>query len=34
MYSVDHNTYPHGLNDAGSVALAGLLSPTPYARRT
>jgi general secretion pathway protein G len=27
MYSVDHNTYPRGLNDAGSVALANLLSP-------
>jgi general secretion pathway protein G len=28
MYSVDHNTYPRGLNDAGSAALSPLLSPT------
>jgi general secretion pathway protein G len=27
MYSVDHNTYPRGLNDAGSGALGSLLSP-------
>jgi general secretion pathway protein G len=27
MYSVDHNTYPRGLNDAGAAALAAVLSP-------
>jgi general secretion pathway protein G len=27
MYSVDHNTYPRGLNDAGAGALQPLLSP-------
>jgi general secretion pathway protein G len=27
MYSVDHNTYPRGLNNAGSSVLTGLLSP-------
>jgi general secretion pathway protein G len=27
MYSVDHNTYPRGLTDAGGSALSGLLSP-------
>lgn len=27
MYSVDHNTYPRGLNDAGGSALTPLLSP-------
>lgn len=27
MYSVDHNTYPRGLNNAGGSVLAGLLSP-------
>ncbi|HKQ98589.1 MAG TPA: type II secretion system protein GspG [Candidatus Polarisedimenticolia bacterium] len=27
MYSVDHNTYPRGLNDAGSAALGPILSP-------
>ena len=27
MYSVDHNTYPRGLNNAGGSALTGILSP-------
>jgi len=27
MYSVDHNTYPRGLNNAGGSVLSGLLSP-------
>ena len=27
MYSVDHNTYPRGLNDAGSAAVSPMLSP-------
>jgi general secretion pathway protein G len=27
MYSVDHNTYPRGLTDAGGAALSNLLSP-------
>lgn len=27
MYSVDHNTYPRGLNDAGGAALTNLLAP-------
>jgi general secretion pathway protein G len=27
MYSVDHNTYPRGLNDAGGSALGPMLSP-------
>jgi len=27
MYSVDHNTYPRGLNNAPGSALTGLLSP-------
>jgi general secretion pathway protein G len=27
MYSVDHNTYPRGLNDAGAAVLSPLLSP-------
>jgi general secretion pathway protein G len=27
MYSVDHNTYPRGLNNAGGSVLTGLLSP-------
>lgn len=28
LYSVDYNTYPRGLNDAGASALTGMLSPT------
>jgi general secretion pathway protein G len=27
LYSVDYNTYPRGLNDAGAAALTGMLSP-------
>ena len=27
LYSVDYNTYPRGLNDAGSATLANMLSP-------
>jgi len=27
MYSVDFNTYPRGLNDAGASTLSGMLSP-------